>query len=214
MNSCSNTPIELVLATTDPKLYDAKNKRWLWNDQMYWAVECLPHRQNTVSDLLVPKINPNNYLKLDDSPTVWDYCKSKQCNDTAGSMQIVFTFNPQSTDPKDFLQFVIDTHCCVTDTPRHAIKDKSGNSVYLSIVEISEMLRYPYVEVWIDGSQSSTKTSLTDTQLLSSTMPNKGVSIMLWVGLIILLIVVMVIGMLLFTRPKNVPVTSPQPFIG
>jgi len=149
MSSCSNIPVELVLATTDPKLYDSKNNKWLWSGQMYWAVECLPHRQTTVSDRMIPNIRPDQYMKLNSSPAIWDYCKSNHCGSNSDSMQVIFTFNPHSTNPNDFLQYVIDIHCQATDQPRHDINDNAGNKLYLDIVEISKMSNYPYAEIWI-----------------------------------------------------------------
>lgn len=141
-------PVELVIATTDPDLYDSDTNTWKWSGQMYWAVECLQHDQRTVADRVVPYITPTNYMPLDHSPSIWNYCKSQRCGAESVSMQIVFTFNPHSTDPNDFLQFVIN-HCHVTDVPRHDIRDENGHSFYLDIVEVSKLAKDPYIEVWI-----------------------------------------------------------------
>ncbi len=149
MSDCSIDPIELVLATTDSSLYDEAKNKWIWSGSMYWTVECLPNRQTTVSDNVSPRINPDKYMVLDTSPITWDYCKSQKCSRNSDTMQIIFTFDPKSTDPNDYLQFVIDIHCKVTDYPDHGIKDAKGEEFYLDIVEVSKMIRQPYVEIWI-----------------------------------------------------------------
>ncbi len=154
---CSNIPVELVLATTDPNLYDAKNNKWLWDGQMYWAVNCLPHRQTTVSDRVIPRLKPDNYLKLDKIPAEWNYCKSKKCSANSAAMHVIFTFNPQSTNPNDYLQYVMDIHCHVTDFPKHDIVDNSGHKFYIDIVEVGKMANEPYVEFWIAKTHQDKK---------------------------------------------------------
>ncbi len=225
-SQCSNIPVELVLATTDPKLYDAETNTWLWNGQMYWAVECLSHHQRTVSDRVVPNIKPENYLPLDHSPSQWDYCRSQNCGAGSDSMQIIFTFNPHSTDPNDFLQYVIDIHCQVTDSPRHDIKDTKGNSFYLDIVEISGMTKEAYVEVWIDrthedkkltvaaleAEHSMFKTALAITTDQSPTQSSSS-DIIIIIVLVIVLLLALVVGGIVFikyrksTAPSNIPQT-------
>ena len=150
--NCSTIPVELILATTDPKLYD---NGWLWNGDLFWAVECLPTRQYSVSDSVLPSIEFENYTKLQDSPTKWDYCNSTKCRLNSESMLVVFTFDPKSTNPKDFLQYVINIHCRVTDYPRHSITDNAGEKLFFDIVEVAKMTRQPYVELWIARSEGN-----------------------------------------------------------
>jgi hypothetical protein len=212
MNSCSNIPVELILATTDPKLYDAKNNKWLWDGQMYWAVECLPHRQNTVSDRSTPNIDPNKYLKLSSSPTNWDYCNSKQCGSNSDSMQIVFTFNPHSTDPNDFLQYVIDIHCQVTDSPRHIIKDAKGNKLFLDIVEISKMNKIPYVEIWIARSNDyKDLTVVLEAAEMKHVRTVESDNTWLFVGILLaILVIALTVGGVLFFRHNKTAVHKPE----
>jgi hypothetical protein len=143
--NCSNTRLNLVLATTDPALYSPQSK-WSWNGQMYWAVECLPSEQTTVSDRVAPLLDSARYAKLTDSPAVWN-------SSSSDSLQLIFTFKPGSPDPGDYLQYVIDLFGHVTDRPHHTIADNAGNKLYLDIVEVSRSPKLDHVEVWIAKAQ-------------------------------------------------------------
>ena len=90
MTECSNNPVELVLATTDPTLYNAAENSWTWDGQMYWTVECLSPKQTSVSDTVLPRIPPEQYITLDTTPATWNYCKSKKCSPRSTSMHIIF----------------------------------------------------------------------------------------------------------------------------
>ena len=149
---CSNTPVQLVLATTDPELYNIDTEKWTWSGTLFWSVQCLPSGQDTVSDSHLPKLTRDEYLPIDKTPTNWNYCKSKNCGVGADTMHVIFTFNPDSTDPKDYLQYVVDIHCHVTDYPSHTIKDSDGNDVYFDIIQMMRMSMDPYVEFWIEKS--------------------------------------------------------------
>ena len=209
--SCNNIPIKLVLATTDPKLYN--NDKWLWGSQLYWAVECLPVQQTTISDRLIPQINPDGYLPLVSNPATWDYCKSARCNPHSEKMQLVFTFDPASTNPNDYLQFVIDISCNVTDSPQHFITDKKGNKIYLDIVEVSKMTRHPYVELWIAQSNKEQALNISGLQnqtLDIETSPVQNSKEWIWITLAILLSCsILVAGVLLMYRymPRNTNVS-------
>jgi len=146
---CTYKPLKLVLATTDTALYDIDKKVWRWDGPLFWSVQCLVNKQTTISHALVPKLNKDSYLEISNSPTEWDYCLSRGCNSDSESMHIIFTFKPQSSDPNDYLQFVTDIYCHVTDFPQNFITDNSGKSWYINIVEVSKSMRENYVEMWI-----------------------------------------------------------------
>nr|QBK87969.1 MAG: hypothetical protein LCMAC202_03300 [Marseillevirus LCMAC202] len=215
MSDCSNIPVELVLSTTDPNLYDAKNKKWLWDGQMYWAVKCLPHRQTTVSDRVIPRLPANNYLKLDKIPAVWDYCKSTKCTANSESMHVIFTFNPQSTNPNDYLQFVVDIHCHVTDFPKHDIMDNGGNKFYIDIVEVGKMTREPYVEIWIARTHQDKKLTVAALKAAHAEFKEPGDDTSSRIGLIIgillaILIIASLTGFMLYwyKRKAGAPVIT------
>lgn len=189
MSKCSTDPIELILATTDPDLYDETQNKWTWGGTMYWAVECLTSGQSTVSDRVVPAINYGSYTPLTKSPSTWNYCLSKQCEKNSMSMHIVFTFDPKSTDPNDYLQFVVNVHCQVTDYPRHGIKDKNGQDLYLSIVELSKMVSEPYVEIWIAKTDRVTPMDEEQVALTAPLSAGNGGNNWLWVAMIIIIII-------------------------
>ena len=184
--------MEFVLATTDPNLYDETNDKWIWSGSMYWTVECLPNRQSTVADNMLPGINSDNYMVLEKSPVLWDYCKSKQCTKNSDTMQLVFTFNPKSTDPNDYLQFVIDIHCQVTDYPKHSIKDNDGKEFYLDIVEVSKMTKQPYVEIWI--AKATGQDGVPSSSIHQSKTQETTSSVFIWVIIIMLILLVLLTG--------------------
>jgi len=155
---CSNIPIKLKIATADEDLYDNKTNHWNWNGTMYWAVQCLDHKQTRVSDKIIPKILPENYKSLLSSPSnLWNFCSSEFCTIHTDTFQIVFTFNPQSKNPNDFLQFIIDAHSRVTSRPIHHIRDDKGNLVHLDIDKISKPSYRPFVEIWLTSTEPSPK---------------------------------------------------------
>lgn len=165
MSQCSKNPVELVLATTDPRLYDAKQGSWLWKGTLYWAVECLQNRQTSVSDYIVPNIPKDKYLPIETNPTTWNYCNSRGCTSHSNSMHVVFTFNPESTDPDDYLQYVLNIDCNVTHNPQHAIADNDGDNILIAIEEISALTKQSYVELWI--SRESEQQKLIDDNFLN-----------------------------------------------
>jgi hypothetical protein len=186
MNKCSQNPIELIVGTTDPNLYDSKTKSWKWAGSMYWAVECLTNEQSTVSDFVNPQLT--HFVPLTKTPETWDYCQSKKCTDNSVSMQIVFTFNPNSTTPSDYLQFVINTRGHITDQPHHSIKDKKGQELYLEIIAVNKMVNEPYIEVWIAKSEGVTPINGEEITTSSNESTTNGINYWLWISIILIII--------------------------
>lgn len=184
---CEN--VELLIATTDDNLYKDK---WLWSGILYFAINCLPDGQISVSDKVLPNINLSSYTPLIDTPQRWDYCKSRNCNLTSQTLQLVFTFKPDSTDPKDFLQYVINVNGIVNDSPTHSISDMNGRELYLNIVEISKLIRKPYIEIWISRGniENHLQTSLT---LTSKIHMGKTESYFLPIIIVLLMLLILVI---------------------
>lgn len=147
---CKTNPIELVLATKDSKLYDSEKNKWQWDGTMYWCVECLNNNQTSVADIRAPSYPSEKYMPISENPTTWDFCESNCSAQTAQSFHIVFTFKPTSTDPKDYLQFIVNSAYRVTDKPLHYILDNANRAVYFNIVEVNKMNKNPYVELWIE----------------------------------------------------------------
>lgn len=191
---CSNTPVELVLATTDPKLY---NNGWTWDGNMYWGITCLANGQTNVSDRVIPNINSNEYLILKENPSMWNFCKSQACDISSESIQLVFTFNPNSTDPKDYLQFVLNLNCQVTDIPKHTLLDNSGNIVHLSIDEVSKSVGLPYTEIWISGAEQKPLTTEHSFPLSPITPDNNNGDYILIVMLVSLPFLVLLISLII-----------------
>lgn len=188
---CEDIPVELLLATTDVELY---KDRWLWDGPLYWAVECLPHGQTSVSDRVLPNVPVTSFMPIQETPERWNYCLSKACNRTSDTMQIIFTFNPASTDPKDYLQYVIDINGFVSDSPQHSITDSKGSHLYLNIVEVSKMIRQPYVEVWIARGNVDNRSGLTLTSKITIDKPvNWILPISILAGVLFLFIILLII---------------------
>lgn len=142
--SCSKTPVELVVATTDPTLYDPNSKSWRWQGQMYWGVECVQKGQSVSA---VPTVS--KFVALDNTPAIWDFCNSKGCSSNTDYFLLVFTFNPHSSQVSDYLQYVVDINNNKVQTPKNGIKDGSGKEIKISILEVSKLSQTPYVEIWI-----------------------------------------------------------------
>lgn len=188
--SCKNNPVELVIATTDKNLYDPQSKKWAWSGDMYWAVDCLPTRQTTVSNAIVP--NVKNYQKISDTPTIWDFCESENCTPASQSMQIVLTFDPKSKNPQDYLQYVVNVNCDVTHSPDHTIKDSAGNAFVIDILEVSKLTKQPYVEIWIaSGLPRAESDSLSITT--EKTSNSNALWIIIGVSVLLLLIILAII---------------------
>lgn len=207
MSSCAKNPVELVLATTDPSLYN--DGSWTWSGVLYWAVECLYNGQSTVSDRVVPSIPRNVYLPITENPTVWNYCKSQKCSRASKMMHVVFTFNPSSDNPMDYLQFVVDTGCSVTYFPRHSITDDSGEVMYIDISEVSKMIKEPYVEVWItkttvDQKLESTPIDVSSGNIYLPPSPTEtGRTWLLWIGAIAVVVLLLIVAGILFPRKEK-----------
>lgn len=200
MSTCQNNPVELMLATTDINLYDSG---WKWSDDLYWSVDCLPSRQTTVSDIVVPDIKESNYVKVSTTPVDWDFCKSENCTPTSQSLQIVLTFDPSSKDPMDYLQYVINVNLDVTHSPSHTIKDSAGQEFAIDIVEVSKLAKQPYVEVWIaSGTPMGESDGLSGDGYEMSTKDNTTLWILIGLFTLFLIVVFVVFIIKYYYKPK------------
>lgn len=146
MSGCAKLPLELVLSTNDPELYSVDSGEWTWAGELYWAVECLPDNQRSVADNSVPQLG--SFVEITDVPTFWDFCSSGKCLNTSRNFLVAFTFNPNSDDPNDYLQYVIDGSR-ITDRPRHSIKDSDDKNLYIVFEDLEKSANRPYLELWI-----------------------------------------------------------------
>ena len=145
--NCNFIPVKLVLATIDEDLYG--DNGWKFKDTLYWGVKCLAKGQITVSDKILPSIT--DYKPVKDSPSEpWDFCKDSTCSANTNSLQVVFTFNPTSNNPKDFLQYVISIHGDIPDIPTLHLTDSSGSPVYFQIGKVTQPdANRPFTEIWL-----------------------------------------------------------------
>jgi len=196
--NCSNIPVELLVATTDQTLYN--DNKWSWEGPLYWAVECLDHRQDTVADDIVPNIPIEQYQELENNPTTWDFCKSRYCSEWSDSLLIVFTFKPHSKEAQDYLQFVVDIHNKVTDTPVHPITDNKGDQIFVDIVEVSKMLKLPYVEIWISRSSQgiSKKKVILTTGMIDMDTPVQINGNLHWIFITIIIFILVILPIILY----------------
>lgn len=172
---CKTNPIELVLATKDSKLYDTEKNQWRWGGVLYWCVNCINSKQTSVADIRAPKYPREKYIAISENPTSWDFCGSN-CNIQSQSFHIVFTFKPGSSEPKDYLQFVVNPYYKVTDKPLHYILDGDNRAVYFNIVEVSKLNKTPYVELWIEFTTAEQGELTIPEMTEQMTMADNGVS--------------------------------------
>lgn len=149
MSGCAKLPLELVLSTNDPSVYEPSTGKWGWSGDLYWTVECLPDNQRSVSDGNVP--NLDSFVAIDSIPMFWDFCSASNCVNNSRNFLIAFTFNPNSNDPNDYLQYVIDG-ARITDQPRHAIVDSAGKNLYIIFKDLEKSANMPYLELWIHAT--------------------------------------------------------------
>lgn len=149
MSGCAKLPLELVLSTDDSGLYNKETGAWTWSGDLYWAVECLPDNQRSVADGTVPILG--SFVEITNVPTFWDFCGSGNCLNTSRNFLVAFTFNPNSDDPNDYLQYVIDGSR-ITDRPRHSIVDADGKNLYIVFENLEKSANMPYLELWIRGA--------------------------------------------------------------
>ncbi len=149
-NDCHVTPLVVTLATSDDNIF-SESTGFSWKGDLYWAVDCLVHLQTSVSENIIPNIPQNVYQKIDKLPTdPWDFCKFKQnCSREDDRLLIVFTFNPSSTNPFDYSQFIINTHCDVTYRSKNILKDSQSRDILLDIDKVSKPTTKPFVDIWL-----------------------------------------------------------------
>jgi hypothetical protein len=211
--SCINQPYELILATTDDKLYDISSNKWLWDGDMYWYIDCLYSKQYNISEYIVPDISKEKYLKLDNSPTNWNFCLSKNCNNNtnSNSFLIIFTFNPKSKDPNDYLQYVINSDEEITFAPTHDIKDNKGDSFYLDIIDISRLFRENYIEIWIIKSLINNKLTYQELPFLDFLQKKSKYSYWNYILVFFLVIFIIIFIIFLFLIFNKYYKQSPEP---
>lgn len=201
--------MELILATNDTTLF--VNNSWILSGTLYWNVQCLVNGQTSVSDQQIPRINPLNYIPITSNPSQWDFSQSPQCSGSGGDLRyighgdfsptnylgVTFTFKPNSTDPHDFLQYVINIDGMVTDYPRHDITDSAGKAVYINITQISRMSDYPLLEIWIGRSVMRNQTfglqAATPTDMACPTLqPQRQSSKKTWIFVLLFIVIIAV----------------------
>lgn len=150
---CNNDYFELIVATTDKNLYDNLNKEWKYD--LYIGINCLYNLQYNISDNIKPNLKPSQYIKLDTNPQILNYCNLPKCNSSSTTFNIVFTFDPTSDNPQDYLQYVFNSFGEITDIPSHSIKDSNNNNFYLSI-NLNNSLKNKYIELWLTKNEIPT----------------------------------------------------------
>lgn len=190
----NNNPVEFLLATSNSKLYDAVNGKWLWSGQLYWGIDCLPSSQFNTPDNVKPNLT---LVPITKSPETWDFCKSN-CYNNSYLLLIVFTFKPDSKDARDYLQYVLNIHCGITDYPKHTIMDGDGKPFYINIEEISKMLDATpkYVELWIDASTSVANTNLPDYT------PAEDYTMIVFMIFVLIIFTMLMVGMFIYYNQR------------
>ncbi len=157
---CSNIPVNLKLTSSDNDLFaSTKPGKWAWDPNvLYWSVQCLVHRQNSVSPIIVPNITPDQFKPVNMTDITWDFCSSSQnkgsgCDPSTEFLLIVFSFNPASTNPNDFEQFVIDVNGTVTYHAPNSLTYGStpgqGPKVKLDIERVDRSYDNSLLEIWL-----------------------------------------------------------------
>ncbi len=153
---CSNIPVNLKLTSSDNDLFaSTKPGKWAWDPNvLYWTVQCLVHRQNSVSPIIVPNITPNQFKPVNMTDITWDFCSSSSgCDPSTEFLLIVFSFNPASTNPNDFEQFVIDVNGTVTYHAPNSLTYGStpgqGPKVKLDIERVDRSYDNSLLEIWL-----------------------------------------------------------------
>jgi len=200
---CDNIPVKFVMATSDNTLFDDILKTWTWSGQLYWSVQCLPNRQTSVAGRLVPRLSPNQWMPVTDNPTIWDFCKSN-CSEDSRSMHIIFTFNPSSTDPNDYLQYVVNLNGTVTNHPLNDITDLAGNPLYLDITQVSSLSSFPYTEIWISKIPRETDTHLSPLQISSTASTSSTTNYIFWIAVGVG-VLILILGTLLLVYRNRIP---------
>lgn len=141
---CDNIPIRTILATTDDSLYLESQHKWSWNGELFVGIGCGENY-------------PNNFKQLSVSPFTWSYCNVNGCSRSTGLLKVVFTFNPESENKNDFLEYIIDIPSSrVVVRPDNTIKDKSGTVLDFDIESVdrhgagSDSL----LEIWLGKGSS------------------------------------------------------------
>ena len=148
MSTCSNKPVKLNISTTDNALF--LTDHFTWGGAIYVAIECYS-RSFSYDSNAVPNIKAEKYRKMDKIPFEWNFCDSFGCSGESDMFLVVFTFNPSSTKPEDFLQYFIDINCRVLGQPSKSISDSMGKPVYFNI-DVNNDPTNKYVDFWISMS--------------------------------------------------------------
>lgn len=215
MDVCSIIPVELLIATTDSNLFNDGN--WLWKGDLYWAVECLNSKQYSVAEEIVPNISEKSWLVLKTNPMQWNFCNSQFCDKNTESILLTFTFKPNSSNPMDYLQYVIDLNCHVTDYPQHTILDNNNVPFYFDIVRVNKMINKSYLELWISKAEHGFKTTETPLNLMPPSMSalhnyflqnitngnHNLLYIFLFVGLLIFITIIVILSVMYYKKGRT-----------
>jgi hypothetical protein len=190
MQSCNFKPVELLLATTDAELFNGE--KWLWNGELMWTIQCIHNQQESIADNIIPNIPIEKYLPIKGNPSTWNFCNSN-CDNDSKLLHIVFTFNPQSNNPNDYLQYVINIDSKIYTTPRHDIIDKNNKAFSLDIVDISTLPSEKYVEIWIGKSIQGSSIIKTDINniIIKPKTQNNTFTILFWIFLSLIIIILL-----------------------
>lgn len=199
---CENKPVKLQITSKD--LYSASptGSGWKWKSStLYFTVACLEHKQNSVSPVIVPTITPDKYIPLSTPGLVWNFCDSasssaaSQCSLDTDFLLIVFTFNPASTNPNDFAQFVINISGGVVYHAPNSIS-YPGGKIRLDI-QTNNSGNYQYLEVLLTSLDQPGITLYSGSGMeISPIQPN-------WVIIIIsILLVLILLGIILWILIK------------
>jgi hypothetical protein len=142
---CEFIPIRLILATSDPEVF-SKNS-YGWSGDIYVKIEC--------------EDSKSQFQSMTASPFSWSFCNSSGCARYTNRLNVIFSFNPVSTDPKDQLKFVIDTAGYILARPENAIYDSDGKNINLDIESVtrhgSDENSDSILELWLSkGSAKGT----------------------------------------------------------
>lgn len=142
--SCKHDPTTLKIVTDDPKLYSGK---WYWHGDLFYSVNCTS--DNQIDNTAVPQ---TKFVKLETTPSEWDFCNNNNCS-YQDNFIIIFTFNPESNNANDYLQYLINYNK-VLSKPTNQITDSNNQQIQLDIENVSSLNADKLVEVWLSRGVS------------------------------------------------------------
>jgi hypothetical protein len=205
--TCSFIPVTLKLTTSDETLFSGND--WIWKDTLYWTVQCLSHRQNSISPIIIPHITPDKFKPVPSlrsgasiNPLDWNFClsNSDECNPATDFLLIVFTFNPSSTDPNDFEQFVVDVNGSITYHAPNSLLTAGKNRIRLDIEKVDRSFDNSLLEIWL-AKGSGSGILLYNGGFGASSMSES--MVLIPAVIITILIILFIIGIVIFAAIKN-----------